>query len=239
MSGINDLFGSSNNYASSLFSGTTSGGSNLGLTDYAAIRNGSYGKLVKAVYKKQNEAAKAAEDKDTKQTQTMIKAGTDSLKKSINTLMDESLWEKKTIKKEDGSSEEGYDWDAITKAVKGFVDDYNNVLGKTVDSNSTGILRNAARMTSTSAEMSKLLGDIGIKIGSDNKLEVDEEKLKKGSIGTMKTLFTGMHSFADKMLQKANAIARATAGSNNTYTPNATYSDTLSALASGLVDKEI
>ena len=53
-----------------------------------------------------------------------------------------------------------------------------------------------------------------------------------------KTLFTGMHSFADKVLQKSTAISRAAAGSDKTYTNNATYSDTLSKLVSGTVDEE-
>lgn len=234
------------NDISSMFQNLTStsnSGSGLDLTDYYAIKNGSYGKLMKAYYKNQD-SAKTAESGDSKQSLTLMKTGAEALQKSTAALMDESLWEKKTIKKKDENTGEetevfDYDWDAITNAVKTFVDDYNNVIGKAADSDTRNILRSAARMTSVSGEMSKLLDEIGIKIGSDNKLSVDEEKLKSASIGTMKTLFTGMHSFADKMMQKASAIGRAASGSDSTYTSNATYSDTLSKLVAGKVDEEI
>lgn len=236
------------NDMSSLFQNLTgsnsTSNSGLDLTDYYAIKNGSYGKLMKAYYKNQDSEKKTESSGDSKQSLTMMKAGTDSLQKSVTTLMDESLWEKKKIKKKDEKTGEetevfDYDWDAITKAVKTFVDDYNNVIGKAADSDTKGVLQGASRMTSISGEMSKLLNQVGIKIGSDNKLSVDEEKLKSASIGTMKTLFTGMHSFADKMMQKATVIGRAAAGNDSTYTSNATYSDTLSKLVAGKVDEEI
>lgn len=239
----------SSNDVSSLFSNLTSSsnsnsGTGLDLTDYYAIKNGSYGKLMKAYYKNQDTEKAAKEQGDTKQELKLMKSGAESLQKSAAALMDESLWEKKVIKKKDEKTGEetevkDYDWEAITKAVKTFVEDYNNVIGKAADSDTKDVLRNAARMTSTTGEMEKLLGQVGIKIDKDNKLSVDEEKLKSASIGTMKTLFTGMHSFADKMVQKASAINRATSGSNSTYTNNATYSDTLSKLVSGKVDEEV
>ena len=238
----------SSNDVSSLFSNLTSSSNSatgLDLTDYYAIKNGSYGKLMKSYYKNQD-AEKAAKEKpgDTKQELKLMKSGAESLQKSAAALMEDSLWEKKIIKKKDEKTGEeteveDYDWEAITKAVKTFVEDYNNVIGKAADSNTKDVLRNAARMTSVTGEMEKLLGQVGIKIDKDNKLSVDEEKLKSASIGTMKTLFTGMHSFADKMVQKASAINRATSGSNATYTNNATYSDTLSKLVSGKVDEEV
>jgi hypothetical protein len=70
-----------------LFGGTqapaTSGGFNL--SDYAAIKNGSYGKLVKAYYAKQD-AEKAASGGDSVQKSTMMKTGADALKKSADAL---------------------------------------------------------------------------------------------------------------------------------------------------------
>jgi hypothetical protein len=241
MSGVSNNYSSSTDY-SSLFSSLSSSSTGLDLTDYAAIKNGSYGKLMKAYYKNQ-EASKTSESGDSKQTLTLMKSSATALQSSTTALMDESLWEKKLVKKTDETTgevteEEDYDWDAITKAVKNFVSDYNTVIGKAADSETKDILRSAARMTSVSAEMSKLLNQVGITIGSDNKLEVDEEKLKSASVGTLKTLFTGSHSFADKMSQKATAISRAASGTSNTYTVDATYSNTLSTLVSGTIDEE-
>ena len=83
-----------------LFGGmqTPSTGSAFNLSDYAAIKNGSYGKLLKAYYAKQD-AEKLSGKGDTSQKLTLMKTSTDSLKKSADALNDSSLWEKKKIKK--------------------------------------------------------------------------------------------------------------------------------------------
>ena len=120
---------------SALFSGTSDsssiGNTNM-LSDYAAIKNGSYGKLMKAYYAKQD-AEKLSGKGDTSQKLTLMKTSADSLKKSADALNDSSLWEKKKIKKKDEKTGEeieveDYDWDKITKAVKSFVEDYNDVV---------------------------------------------------------------------------------------------------------------
>ena len=88
---------------SALFSGTSDsssiGNTNM-LSDYAAIKNGSYGKLMKAYYAKQD-AEKLSGKGDTSQKLTLMKTSADSLKKSADALNDSSLWEKKKIKKKD------------------------------------------------------------------------------------------------------------------------------------------
>lgn len=65
-----------------LFGGmqTPSTGSAFNLSDYAAIKNGSYGKLLKAYYAKQD-AEKASSGGDTVQKSTLMKSGADALKK--------------------------------------------------------------------------------------------------------------------------------------------------------------
>ena len=125
-----------------LFSGTSDsssvGNTNM-LSDYAAIKNGSYGKLMKAYYAKQD-AEKLSGKGDTSQKLTLMKTSADSLKKSADALNDSSLWEKKKIKKKDEKTGEeieveDYDWDKITKAVKSFVEDYNDVVKEAGESN--------------------------------------------------------------------------------------------------------
>ena len=127
---------------SALFSGTSDsssvGNTNM-LSDYAAIKNGSYGKLMKAYYAKQD-AEKLSGKGDTSQRLTLMKTSADSLKKSADALNDSSLWEKKKIKKKDEKTGEeieveDYDWDKITKAVKSFVEDYNDVVKEAGESN--------------------------------------------------------------------------------------------------------
>ena len=127
---------------SALFSGTSDsssvGNTNM-LSDYAAIKNGSYGKLMKAYYAKQD-AEKLSGKGDTSQKLTLMKTSADSLKKSADALNDSSLCGKKKIKKKDEKTGEeieveDYDWDKITKAVKSFVEDYNDVVKEAGESN--------------------------------------------------------------------------------------------------------
>ena len=107
MSEINSFSDYTNKYNSnvdySALLGGTSNSSSLGstniLSDYASIKNGSYGKLLKAYYAKQD-AEKTVGTGDTSQKLTLMKTSADSLKKSADALNASSLWEKKKIKKQ-------------------------------------------------------------------------------------------------------------------------------------------
>lgn len=241
---ISSMFSSlsANNTYSGMDSGSTTKGLSLG--DYAAIKNGSYGKLMKAYYKNQS-SEEAAKKTDSKQSASMMKSSADALKTSAAKLMDESLFEKKTIhSKDDKTGEESetkdYDWEAITKAVKSFADSYNSVLSKAADSSNKNVLRNGVGMTNlTNRTALNMLNKIGVTVGEDNKLSVDEEKLKKANISDLKTLFLGNGSFADQIMSKASAISRATEGGSGIYGSNATYTDTLNKLVSGSIDTEV
>ena len=158
--------------------------------------------------------------------------------------MDDSLWKKKKITKKDESigeetEIEDYDWEKITKAVKAFISDYNDVIEQSGESNSKEVLRNAVWMIETTEANENVLSKIGITVGKGNKMELDEEKLKKADIGTLKTLFTGHNSFASKVSMKASSISNAAAWSSGTYKSNGTYNNSLSELVSGKVDKEV
>ncbi len=218
-------------------------GSTFNLSDYAAIKNGSYGKLLKAYYAKQD-AEKASSGGDSVQKSAMMKSSADDLRKSAEALTDDELWEKKKIKKKDEKTGEeieveDYDWEKITKAVKTFVEDYNSVIEHAGDSNSNSVLRNAVWLTGITESNKNILAKIGITVGKGNKMELNEEEFKKADINPLKTLFTGHNSFADKVSMKANSISNAAAGSIGTYKSNGTYSNALAELVSGKVDKEV
>ena len=218
-------------------------GSTFNLSDYAAIKNGSYGKLLKAYYAKQD-AEKASSGGDSVQKSAMMKSSADDLRKSADALSDDEHWEKKKIKKRDEKTGkeievEDYDWEKITKSLKSFVEDYNSVIEHAGDSNSNAVLRNAVWLTGITESNENILAKIGITVGKGNKMELNEETLKKADISTLKTLFTGHNSFADKVSMKANSISNAAAGSIGTYKSNGTYSNALVELVSGKVDKEV
>lgn len=250
MAGINGFNDYSNKYNTNvdysyLFGGTqnVSTGGTFNLNDYASIKNGSYKKLLKAYYAKQD-ADKASSGKDTVQKSTIMKIGADALKKSSDALMNNALWEKKKITKIDENTGEEiqtdeYDYEAITKAVKSFIEDYNDVIDEAGESNSKEVLRNTVWMIGNTDANKNMLEKIGISIGKGNKMELDEEKLKKADINTLKTIFTGHNSFSNKISMKANSISNAAAWSTGTYKSNGTYSNTLSELVKGKVDEDV
>ncbi len=229
-----------------LFGGTSgvgTAGTSFNLSDYASIKNGSYGKLLKAYYAKQD-ADKKAGSGDSPQKLTMMKTGADALQKSANALNDSSLWEKKKIKKKDEATgneveTEDYDWEKITKTVKTFVDDYNGVVEDAGKLDAKDVLRNAVWLTGMTSKNSNILSKVGITIGKGNKLELDEETLKKADISTLKSVFTGYQSFAGKVSQKATSISNAANRAGGTYTSFGTYSKTLATVASTKIDKEV
>ncbi len=57
-------------------------------------------------------------------------------------------------------------------------------------------------MTGMTDKTSHLLSKIGITIGKGNKLELDEDALKKADISSLKTIFTGYNSFVGKNRRK-------------------------------------
>lgn len=232
---------------SALMGGTTNPSSNL-LSDYTSIKNGSYGKLLKAYYAKQD-AENASVSGDSRQKLTLMRSSADSLKKSADALNNSSLWEKKKIKKKnektgEETEVEDYDWDSITKAVKSFIEDYNGVVVQAGDSDTKNVLRNAMWMTGITDSAEKLLSKVGITIGTGNKLELDEDALKEANVTTLKSLFTGSGSFVDQISQKADSLSRVASNAaakvkGATYTSSGSYSDTLSKLFSSTLDKKV
>ena len=77
-----------------------SGMGGINVSDYAMIKNGSYGKLMKAYYAKQD-ADKLSQTGDSSKTLTLMRSSADSLKKSAEALGNASLYEKKKFKKKD------------------------------------------------------------------------------------------------------------------------------------------
>ena len=194
-------------------------------------------------YAKQD-AEKASSGGETVQKATLMKNSADALKKSADVLNDAGLWEKKVIKKRDEQTGkevevEEYDWNAITKAVKSFVENYNDVVEQSGDANAKDVLRNAVWLTGMVDSNEKMLSKIGITVSKGNKMELDEEALKKAEISSFKTLFVGHNSFADKVSMKAKNIYNAAARTSGTYKSNGKYNNTLSELVSKKVDEEV
>ena len=221
-----DSSNSTQNSASSIFGNTSSL-----LGDYAMIKSGGYKKLLTAYYASQKKDSTASGSStssasDSKSALLEVKTNSTKLKESLSKLSDSSLYEKKTDK--DGNKD--YDRDAITSAVKGFVEAYNNYVDSSSKVDSTGILRRSVSMVNNTSANSVLLSKSGISIGKDNKLTLDEDTLKKTDVNVLKTLFSGVGSLGDTISSKAGESfglansAAFTMGHAATYTYSGAYS---------------
>ncbi|MGN0481475.1 MAG: hypothetical protein ACI4EV_07885, partial [Lachnospiraceae bacterium] len=225
------LFGS---YFGSSSTGNTSSNMTM-LSDLASIRNGSYGKLLKAYYGGNKTAEKMLGSNAT--TAAADRINTTKMRDSASELKDaavaltdtskkNSLFEKKEIKAEDGTISNDYDRDAIGKAIAEFADKYNSFIEAAADSENNSVLRTTTNMVNYVKANKKLLGEVGISIGTDNKLTVDPAKLAESDINKVKTLFNGSGSLAGSIAGSATQTYNQSVSAladKSTYSQNGKY----------------
>ena len=137
-----------------------------------------------------------------------------------------SVFNKVTTTDAKGNTTTDYDKDAIYKKVSAFVDSYNNLLKKSEDSNTNGILNAVSSMVRTTDSNEKLLSKVGITVGVDNKLSIDEDTFKKADMSLVKSLFNGNGSYGYQVSAKASLAdyyAEREASKGNTYGNTGTY----------------
>jgi hypothetical protein len=228
-----------NNYTTNSSSATDSTSSILG--DYASIKNGSYKKLLKAYYAKVDTSStdsSTSTSSDSTKTIAKIQSAATDLVNTADALTakgTKSLFKEKDITTTDTAGNKttttGYDKDAIYKAASAFVSDYNTMLSEGGEAESTSILKSTLSMTRLSTTNANLLKEVGITVGSNNKLSINEDTFKKADMNKIKTLFNGSNSYAANVSAKASKIKSAAVMESlksNTYTGTANYSDTYS-----------
>lgn len=229
---------------SSLNSGSTKTSAMFGISDllginysdYATIKNGSYTKLMKAYYAKESSGdsstssiTSTSTSKDSSKTLANIESAAEDLKKASETLRtngDKSLFTKKQTTDKDGNVSYEYDTDKIYKAVSDFVDSYNKMLKEGGDSNTNSILRSTKSMVNLTKANSNMLSKVGITIGTDNKLSIDETAFKKADMNTVKSLFHTTGGFGYQTSVQAGMIesyAKSEAEKANTYNKSGMY----------------
>jgi len=222
LSGITTLFGSLGNNSSS---------PSIDLSQYAAIKNGSYGKLMKAYYSENKSEGTSASSTAKKSTSTdtdttglsKLKSTSDELKKAADAVTDSKLWSGSDA---DGSSSE------VKSAVKNFVDNYNKVIEQASKVSSDNVSNSVKWMTSLTNVMQKSLNRIGITVGTDNKLTLNEDTLASADASSLKSLFKSTNSYGSEIAQKASSISSAAAATNGIYTSGATVASSLQSMFS-------
>ena len=220
------LFQSMNTSANSGMSGMSSI-----LSDYSSIKNGSYGKLLKAYYAKdtdtrvkdivnnreQNKNEVSAQDAEKL---NKIRTESDSLQKSAG----------KLLSKDKDSVFNKMDKEAIYQAVDQFVNSYNSVLSASKSAGNESVSNRVNSMVNETMINKKALGNMGITIGEDNTLSLNKETFEKADMNSVKSLFNGNGSYGYHVSAQAgfvNSAAEREASKASSYTGSGKYNQTM------------
>lgn len=202
-------FQNSNNNSNNLFYG-------INLADYASIKNGSYGKLMKSYYKEMNSSQSSSGNKNEVNNTTSNKTETvvDSVKKQelvdlqkySNELQNSAgkLLQKGSTSLFKSEYKES-DKEALYNAVSDFVSDYNNMREKGSVSTSGSIARMSRRMEGTANDHKEALEAVGITI-NNGKLTINKETFMKADMNQVKELFNKDNSFGEFVSDRAKSI---------------------------------
>ena len=226
MAGFNfgAFFGGGSNSSNNIFS-------SFDFSNYSSIKNGSYRKLVQSYYAKDKAEAKSNSTDKTADKKTSkidykdstglsaMKRESDALSSSVSALDKDDLWAKK-----DGK----YDTDKIADAVKSFVKEYNDTISQSSKVTNSDVSKQISNMESMTNVMSKKLSAIGVTVGTDGKLAVNEDTLKGADVKNVKELFDGKNTYASQIQKYADDASKAAVTGASIYSANGTLSNTLS-----------
>lgn len=231
------FYGIDGSYAGSFFNLNSSFNKTSGtmgitslLSDYASIKSGSYRKLLNAYYEKNDSkevVGSVSTSKDSAKKLAVVEESAEGLIESAEELSKGAAFKKVSSKDENGNAIDSYDSEKIYKDVKAFIDDYNDLMETTEDSNTSSIANNMKSIIRATESNEKLLEKIGITVDSDFLLHIDEEKFKKADMSIAKSLFSGTGSYSYNVGVKASMVemnAKQEAAKSNTYTSGGTYS---------------
>ena len=221
-SSVSTLFsslGSSKSTGSGLFG--------INLSEYASIRSGSYGKLMRSYFSMDSTKGTSKSDDSTKNTIEDLATTTSTSKDSTKTLAAIESDAKELTDSAKALYTRSNNTDKIYKAVKRFADDYNSMLDTAGKSSTNRISRSVSSMKNETSYNEKPLKEIGITVDEKTgRLSVDETTFKSADTEKIKNLFNGTGSYAYSVATKAamtESYAKSEAAKSNTYTKNGTY----------------
>lgn len=223
-----------NSIFKSLGTNQSSGMTSL-LGDYYAIKNGSYYRMARMYYAKQGSDTTSSSDSVTERlaasdskssTTTAAMKAANTAVDSVSKLLDDDLYQKTVKTGSDGNQVEDYDRDAILKNLKTFVSDYNSLVKSASSSGRSATVQAGESVIAQTASFSSSLSRIGISIGEDDMLSLDEDKFAGADIADVQSLFTGSSSYGKniqmKMLQVYSTEVIGQNMSNGIYSSQST-----------------
>lgn len=233
------------NSSSSLFGSSSSTNFYSMMSEMSMIKSGSYKKLLKSYYAKQNsngtssaQTGSSSENildklirekmyptvsEEAETANSNLASGLSSLKTSVSTLQNSNTY--KDTK--NGSTAEA----KVASALKSYVADYNNVVTNSKKSTLSNKTAYVANMMSSTAKHSDALAEIGITIKRDGTLYLDEKKLNNADISTVQGLFS-----PDNIMSYGSSISSRVqfASSGSTTSTDTTTTNTVNTSAANL-----
>lgn len=228
------------------FFGGSSGGLSSLYSDYNAIRNGSYKKLMRSYYggnsaskygssKSGSKGGKNVLDrileekknptvsKSVSEANSALNAGISGLKSSLSALQNENTYSDK-----DGVAIS----DKTTNALKDYVKNYNSAVTASKKSTNSGMTDNVAMMMKTTSANKDSLAAVGITINHDGTLTLSEKAAKDAKPSAVKDLFSSENrqSYGSTVSMYINGAGYYASSSNtNTKKTDSTAKDTENA----------
>ncbi len=193
-------------YGIGSFSGTS--GNSGWYSNWAGIRNGSYGRMMKSYYsglhgsdtavsgrrtststgkeyvldKILREKMYPTVSKETQAANDKLTSGISGLAGSVSVLQNEKTYQDTTGKTDAA--------DKVVSAVKDYVSGYNDVVRASKESTLTNKTTHVAAMMNATRENKDKLAELGITLNENGTLQLNEDKLKTADISKVQELFS-------------------------------------------------
>lgn len=230
--GLNGLnSGMTDTYSALLGGGGSGSGDGMSslLADYASIKNGSYGKMMKSYYSKmkEEEGVEGSSKSDSKK-KAADPASASAARKFYETASGMN-----------GLNYSADNMDELYDKVSAFIKDYNSLIKTASKSESSEVKAQADALNDYTYQNYKLFAKIGITMNSDRTLSIDEDTFRKvnektgaTNVPTMMTLFKGLGSFADKSADRASKIYRLAGEGESVTSSKAKYAGSMGSVSS-------
>ena len=120
--------------------------------------------------------------------------------------------------------------ESLYKAFSAFIDDYNDLINTTDKSANSSVTNQAGYLKNIVSNNKSALSRLGVTVNSDKTLSIDKEKFNEADMSTLKNLFTGNNSFAEKMTDRVNQIYRYAAQGDSKSNSNSSYTSSGSGI---------
>lgn len=177
------------------------------------MKSGAYSKLINKYYSSMN----ANSDADAQATAVdSARKSAVALNKAADALSKPALYKNDSEK---GRAD-------ILAAAKSFVSAYNDSINDVAEVDDVRMLQKGVSMVSMTSVLSGQLSKVGISVGEDNTLSIDEKTFSQADMNDLEAIFSGSNSYAARISQKAVMLVNNASISG--YTANGSYNYTAS-----------